>query len=91
MWCSIPQYTFAACNYCPFLVCRCIYVFVFVVYVWYNFVLFLGSVEDYHMLEKINKVSAAKYADVKNIVSNVNGSMQQLDTKCKYIYVCSVI
>ena len=43
------------------------------------------------MLEKINKVSAAKYADVKNIVSNVNGSMQQLDTKCKYIYVCSVI
>ncbi|XP_067935952.1 biogenesis of lysosome-related organelles complex 1 subunit 2-like [Watersipora subatra] len=40
-----------------------------------------ASTEDYKMLEKINKVSAAKYADLRNIVSNVNSSMQQLDEK----------
>lgn len=47
----------------------------------------LGSVEDYKMLEKINKVTAAKYADVRSLVSGVNHSMQDLNSKCKYLYV----
>ena len=49
-----------------------------------EFFILVASTEDYKMLEKINKVSAAKYADLRNIVSNVNSSMQQLDEKCMW-------
>lgn len=55
-----------------------------------NFVLAVGSVEDYTMLEKVNKVSGSKYADVKDLVENVNMSMQQLDEKCM-LQLCVVM
>ena len=42
-----------------------------------------GSVEDYTMLEKMNKVTASKYTEVKNLVTGVNHSMNDLNTKCE--------
>ncbi|KAF6030683.1 BLOC1S2 [Bugula neritina] len=39
------------------------------------------SIEDYTMLEKMNRVTSSKYTDIKALVSSVNSSMQDLNAK----------
>jgi len=59
------------------------YIFISVKYFittpWY----ILVSVEDYTMLEKMNKVTAARYQDMKFILDGVNASVHDLNSKCK--------
>jgi len=44
----------------------------------------VDSIEDYTMLEKMNRVTSSKYTDIKALVSSVNSSMQDLNAKCVY-------
>ena len=42
-----------------------------------------GTIEDYKLLEKMNKVTLCKYSEMKHIATNVGGALQELNEKCK--------
>ncbi len=45
--------------------------------------LFLGTAEDYKLLETMNRATVHKYVEMKQIAVNINRSMKDLDEKCK--------
>ncbi|KAK7111173.1 biogenesis of lysosome-related organelles complex 1 subunit 2-like [Littorina saxatilis] len=42
-----------------------------------------GTIEDYKLLEKMNKVTICKYSEMKHIALSVGGALQELNEKYK--------
>ena len=45
----------------------------------------LGTVEDYKLLEQMNKITLSKYAEMKNLSTAVGNSLQDLNDRCKFL------
>ncbi len=43
----------------------------------------VGTAEDYSLLERMNKATAGKYVEMKQIASNISKAMKDLNEKCK--------
>ena len=43
-----------------------------------------SSESEYRLLEEMNRVTAAKYADLNKIASNVSRGVIELNEKCEY-------
>lgn len=43
----------------------------------------LGTVEDYKLLEALNKITITKYTDMKELTENISKGLQDLNEKCK--------
>lgn len=41
-----------------------------------------STLEDYRLLENMNRATITKYSDMKHIASNVSKSMAELNEKC---------
>jgi hypothetical protein len=54
---------------------------------------FAGTIEDYKLLEKMNKITNCKYSEMKHIALGIGGSLQELNEKCKpsNLNVCDVV
>lgn len=49
-----------------------------------QFVILLpGTIEDYKLLEKMNKVTICKYSEMKHIALSIGGALQELNEKCE--------
>ena len=46
-----------------------------------------GSLEDYVLLEKLNKMTVTKYSDMSNTAKTLITAMEELDKKCE-LTVC---
>ena len=42
-----------------------------------------GSLEDYVLLEKLNKMTVTKYTEMSNTAKTLITAMEELDKKCK--------
>ena len=42
-----------------------------------------GSLEDYVLLEKLNKMTVTKYSEMSNTARTLITAMEELDKKCK--------
>ena len=42
-----------------------------------------GSLEDYVLLEKLNKMTVTKYGEMSNTAKTLITAMEELDKKCK--------
>ncbi|KAK6185171.1 hypothetical protein SNE40_007463 [Patella caerulea] len=42
-----------------------------------------GTVEDYRLLEKMNKVTVCKYSEMKHIAMNIETALKELNSKYK--------
>ena len=42
-----------------------------------------GSLEDYVLLEKLNKMTVTKYSEMSNTAKTLITAMEELDKKCK--------
>ena len=49
-----------------------------------------GSLEDYVLLEKLNKMTVTKYSEMSNTAKTLITAMEELDKKCK-LTVCTYI
>ena len=47
-----------------------------------------GSLEDYILLEKLNKMTVTKYSEMSNTAKTLITAMEELDKKCK-LTVCT--
>lgn len=54
-------------------------------------VLFSGSIQDYVLLEKLNKLTVTKYSEMSDTAKTLITVMEELDKKCKILYECIVI
>ena len=43
----------------------------------------LGTIEDYKLLEQMNKVTLSKYSEMKNLSTAVGNALQDLNDRCK--------
>ena len=51
-----------------------------------------GSLEDYVLLEKLNKMTVTKYSEMSNTTKTLITAMEELDKKCKLtVYMCVCI
>lgn len=50
--------------------------------------LFSGSIQDYVLLEKLNKLTVTKYSEMSDTAKTLITVMEELDKKCKYLYEC---
>ena len=50
----------------------------------------LGTIEDYKLLEQMNKVTLSKYSEMKNLSTAVGNALQDLNDRCKQIHVVSI-
>ena len=48
-----------------------------------HFLQILGSLEDYILLEKLNKMTVTKYSELSNTAKTLITAMEELDKKCK--------
>ena len=46
-----------------------------------------GTIEDYKLLEKMNKITICKYSEMKHIALSVGSALQELNEKCEYIII----
>ena len=53
--------------------------------------LFTGSIQDYVLLEKLNKLTVTKYTEMSDTAKTLITVMEELDKKCKDLYECMVI
>lgn len=44
---------------------------------------FVGTIEDYKLLETLNKITITKYTDMKEFTENICRGLQELNEKCK--------
>lgn len=44
---------------------------------------FVGTIEDYKLLETLNKITITKYTDMKEFTENISRGLQELNEKCK--------
>ena len=51
------------------------------------FLLISGSLEDYVLLEKLNKMTVTKYSEMSNTAKTLITAMEELDKKCE-LTVC---
>ena len=42
-----------------------------------------GSIEDYVLLEKLNKLTVTKYSEMSDTAKTLTTVMEELDKKCK--------
>ena len=49
-----------------------------------------GSLEDYVLLEKLNKMTVTKYSEMSNTAKTLITAMEELDNKCK-LTVCTYV
>ena len=49
-----------------------------------------GSLEDYVLLEKLNKMTITKYGEMSNTAKTLITAMEELDKKCK-LTVCMYV
>ena len=49
-----------------------------------NFILLLGSIQDYVLLEKLNKLTITKYSEMSDTAKTLISVMEELDKKCKF-------
>ena len=49
-----------------------------------------GSLEDYVLLEKLNKMTVTKYSDMSNTAKTLITAMEELDKKCE-LTVCTYV
>ena len=49
-----------------------------------------GSLEDYVLLEKLNKMTVTKYSEMSNTAKTLITAMEELDKKCK-LTVCMYV
>ena len=49
-----------------------------------------GSLEDYVLLEKLNKMTVTKYSEMSNTAKTLITAMEELDKKCK-LTVCTYV
>lgn len=49
-----------------------------------NFILLLGSIQDYVLLEKLNKLTITKYSEMSDTAKTLITVMEELDKKCKF-------
>ena len=49
-----------------------------------------GSLEDYVLLEKLNKMTVTKYSEMSSTTKTLIAAMEELDKKCK-LTVCSYV
>ena len=50
-----------------------------------------GSIQDYVLLEKLNKLTVTKYSEMSDTAKTLITVMEELDKKCKDLYECMVI
>lgn len=48
-------------------------------------VLFPGSIQDYVLLEKLNKLTVTKYSEMSDTAKTLITVMEELDKKCKIL------
>lgn len=48
--------------------------------------LFSGSIQDYVLLEKLNKLTVTKYSEMSDTAKTLITVMEELDKKCKDLY-----
>ena len=49
-----------------------------------------GSLEDYVLLEKLNKMTVTKYSEMSNTSKTLITAMEELDKKCE-LTVCTYV
>ena len=49
---------------------------------------FSGSIQDYVLLEKLNKLTVTKYSEMSDTAKTLITVMEELDKKCKALYEC---
>lgn len=49
--------------------------------------LFLGSLQDYTLLEKLNKLTITKYSEMSDTAKTLITVMEELDKKCKIFWI----
>ena len=49
-----------------------------------------GSLEDYVLLEKLNKMTVTKYSEMSNTAKTLITAMEELDKKCE-LTVCTYV
>lgn len=49
-----------------------------------------ATVEDYKLLENINRATITKYTDMKHIAANVSKSMNELNEKCMLFFMINL-
>ena len=54
------------------------------------FLLISGSLEDYVLLEKLNKMTVTKYGEMSNTAKTLITAMEELDKKCE-LTVCAYV
>ena len=47
----------------------------------------VGTIDEYKLLEDMNKATINKYAEMKDISTNINIAMKNLDDKCMLSYL----
>jgi len=53
--------------------------------------LFSGSIQDYVLLEKLNKLTVTKYSEMSDTAKTLITVMEELDKKCKDLHECTCI
>jgi len=53
--------------------------------------LFSGSIQDYVLLEKLNKLTVTKYSEMSDTAKTLITVMEELDKKCKDLNECTCI
>ena len=48
-------------------------------------VIFSGSIQDYVLLEKLNKLTVTKYSEMSDTAKTLITVMEELDKKCKIL------
>lgn len=43
-----------------------------------------GTIEDYKLLEKMNKVTICKYSEMKHIALSIGSALHDLNEKCEF-------
>lgn len=46
-----------------------------------------ATLDDYKLLENMNKASVLKYSDMKQVAGNISKNMVQLDEQCRFFCV----
>lgn len=50
------------------------------------FELFTGTIEDYKLLENMNRITINKYTEMKSTADEIAERLQTLNEKCRHIY-----
>lgn len=57
--------------------------------IWLVFV--AGTSEDYKLLEQMNRTTITKYTEMRQIASNINRAIRDLNSRCKFVFISVIM